>query len=211
MRRIAGLRVFLPLLLTTPLLVHTSAQQTTQPDRATAAAPAPASPGTDVVVNGSFETPGQSATFAAPADSAPATFTIKVQATDPGGLTGTDTATVKVIWQFTGFFSPVDAAPTFNVVKAGQSVPVKFSLGGDQGLGVLAGTLVTQVACPVSAVLDSVEETLPTATSSLRYDTATGQYIYVWKTDKSWGNSCRKLTLDFADGTSQYALFEFTL
>jgi uncharacterized protein len=164
----------------------------------------------DLDNNGTFETPGPSATFTAPPNSAPAAFTIKVQATDTGGLTATDSATVNVIWQFTGFFSPVDAAPTFNVVKAGQSVPVKFSLGGDQGLGILTGTLVTQVACPVSAVLDSVEETLSSSTSSLRYDAATGRYIYVWKTEKSWGNTCRKLTLNFADGTSQFALFEFT-
>jgi hypothetical protein len=28
--------------------------------------------------------------------------------TDKGGLTATDSATVKVIWNFTGFFRPVD-------------------------------------------------------------------------------------------------------
>jgi len=35
-------------------------------------------------------------------------------------------------FDFSGFFQPVDNLPTFNVVKAGQAVPVKFSLGGDR-------------------------------------------------------------------------------
>ena len=41
-------------------------------------------------------------------------------------------------YNFRGFFAPVQADPVLNVVKAGSSVPLKFSLGGDQGLKVLA-------------------------------------------------------------------------
>ena len=43
-------------------------------------------------------------------------------------------------WPFTGFFSPVDNLPTVNVAKAGSTIPVKFSLGGNRGLGILAAT-----------------------------------------------------------------------
>ena len=45
---------------------------------------------------------------------------------------------IKVHWPFTGFFSPVDNLPTLNIAKAGSTIPVKFSLGGDYGLSILA-------------------------------------------------------------------------
>ena len=32
---------------------------------------------------------------------------------------------------FSGFFQPVDNPPVFNKVKAGQAIPVKFSLQGN--------------------------------------------------------------------------------
>ena len=40
-------------------------------------------------------------------------------------------------YAFDGFFAPIDD-DAVNVLKAGQGVPVKFSLGGDQGLDILA-------------------------------------------------------------------------
>ena len=92
----------------------------------------------DLDNNGSFETPGQSVTFDAASLNAPATYTVRVQATDTGGLTAVDEATIYVIYNFAGFFQPVDNLPTFNSVKAGQSIPVKFSLSGDQGLNIFA-------------------------------------------------------------------------
>ncbi len=47
---------------------------------------------------------------------------------------------------FTGFFSPVKAAPDLNTAKAGQTVPLKFGLGGDRGLDIFAnGPTATQV------------------------------------------------------------------
>ena len=39
---------------------------------------------------------------------------------------------------FDGFFAPISNLPTVNRAKAGQSIPVKFSLGGDQGLAIFA-------------------------------------------------------------------------
>jgi len=51
----------------------------------------------DLNNDGTFETPGQSATFSAAAIDGPATRTIKVRATDPGGLTATAQATVNIL------------------------------------------------------------------------------------------------------------------
>ena len=44
--------------------------------------------------------------------------------------------------------------------------------------------------------------------STLQYDASTGQYTYVWKTDKNWRGTCRQLTLRFADGSVQMLKFQ---
>ena len=63
---------------------------------------------------------------------------------------------------FTGFFKPVDNLPTINGAKAGSAVPLKFSLGGFQGLtGLMAPARPprSRVACSTSAPLDDLEST----------------------------------------------------
>jgi hypothetical protein len=114
-------------------------------------------------------------------------------------------------YKFTGFFQPVDNLPTVNTVNAGRAVPVKFSLGGNQGLNILAAgyPLSTQIACNTLATLDQIEQTVTAGSSSLSYDTTSDQYTYVWKTDKSWAGSCRQLTVKLNDGTSHQANLEF--
>ncbi|MHB8892916.1 MAG: PxKF domain-containing protein, partial [Candidatus Limnocylindrales bacterium] len=166
----------------------------------------------DLDNNGSYETPGQSVTFSAPADSAPATLTVAVKVTDAFGTFATDTATVHVIWSFTGFFSPVDNSPALNSMKAGAAVPVKFGLGGDQGSAIFAAGYPTshRIACDTSIPLGAVEETSTAGSSSLGYDALTGRYRYTWKTDRAWAGTCRQLVLQLADGTEHIALFRFT-
>jgi len=118
-------------------------------------------------------------------------------------------ATLVLRWPFSGFFQPVDNLPTLNVVNAGSAVPVKFSLGGDRGLGILAGTpVVTSVSCSGTAPLDTIETTVAAATSGLKYDPASGQYTYVWKTVKG-STGCRQLNVKLVDGSEHVALFKF--
>jgi hypothetical protein len=116
-------------------------------------------------------------------------------------------------YNFTGFFQPVDNWPTENTLKAGAGVPIKFTLGGDMGLAILADGSPTskQVNCPSSSTVtaDAIEETT-TSNSGLTYDAVSGQYVYVWKTNRTWVNSCRVFTILFADGSSQQALFKFS-
>ena len=163
----------------------------------------------DLDDNGTFETPGQSATFSAAGLVAPDSRTIRVQVSD-GSATGTDTATVNVIWDFSGFFSPVDNPPIVNTVKAGSSVPVRFSLGGDQGLDVLAAgsPVSTAYSCEAGTPSDVLEETATTGSHGLTYDASTDSYTYVWKTVKSW-SGCRRLVVTLTDGTVHEALFQF--
>jgi predicted extracellular nuclease len=121
-------------------------------------------------------------------------------------------ATFHVIFNWTGFFSPVANPPALNTVKAGQAVPVKFSLNGDQGLNIFAAGYPqsTVIACDTSQTQDAVEETVTAGSSSLSYDPLTDTYNYIWKTDKGWAGTCRRLVVKLVDGTYHYADFNFT-
>jgi hypothetical protein len=115
-------------------------------------------------------------------------------------------------YSFAGFFQPIDNLPTLNVAKAGQAIPVKFSLNGDKGLNILAAgyPLSTKILCDASEPQDMIEETVPPGESSLSYDAATDTYVYIWKTAKGWSGTCRQLVVKFIDGTFHYANFNFT-
>ena len=115
-------------------------------------------------------------------------------------------------YNFTGFFRPVDNLPVLNVAKAGSGIPVKFSLNGNFGLNILAiGYPISgAVACSATEIGETVDETVNAAGSSLTNDSLSDQYIYVWKTQKSWASSCRILVVRLSDGTDRIAKFQFT-
>ena len=115
-----------------------------------------------------------------------------------------------MIWPFTGFFSPVDNQPVLNVAKAGSTVPVKFSLGGDRGLAIFAAGYpgAVKIACLSGFPTDPIEET-NTSNSGLTYDATTNQYKYNWKTLKSYLGSCYRLDLKLVDGSTYSANFQF--
>ena len=95
-------------------------------------------------------------------------------------------------------------------MQAGRAVPLKFSLGGDFGLGVLAGSLTSvKVTCDTQVQLNEAETASTARNSTFTYDPVTGLYQYVWKTDSTWARTCRKLTLTLEDGSAQTALFRF--
>jgi hypothetical protein len=114
-------------------------------------------------------------------------------------------------YAFTGFFSPVDNRPTVNKASPGSAVPVRFRLGGNQGLTIFAGGYPKSqvITCDGGASVDGIEQTVSANVSGLQYDAASGTYTYTWKTEKSWANTCRQLVLRFADGTYQRADFTF--
>ena len=132
-------------------------------------------------------------------------------AEDKAGNTNSASATYNVNYNFSGFFAPVDNPPICNVVKAGQAIPVKFSLHGNQGLNIFQTGYprVANSTCTGDPT-DSIETTVTAGGSSLTYDSGADQYIYVWKTDKNWAGSARRLEIVLADGTYHYARFTFT-
>ena len=114
-------------------------------------------------------------------------------------------------YSFVGFFQPVDNLPTLNLASAGSAIPVKFSLGGDQGLGIFADgyPVSSPIACDANEPGAAIEETSSAGGSSLSYDAATDQYKYVWKTSKTWKETCRMLVVNFNDGSQHFAKFRF--
>ena len=114
-------------------------------------------------------------------------------------------------YAFTGFFPPVQPPPTLNAVKAGSSVPLKFSLGGDKGLAVLAAGFPASVQfdCATHELKGDRAATKTAGKSGLSYDASSGQYSYVWKTDKAWAGTCRALVLKLTDSTWHMAAFHF--
>lgn len=139
-------------------------------------------------------------------------YALTYSVTDPSGHTDTEVRNVEVLpYNFTGFFSPIDNLPTVNEIKAGQAAPVKFSLGGNQGLNIFAAGSPSsvQIACDTNLPIDVVEETETAGSSFLTYDATSDRYKYVWKTENSWKNTCRQLTVTLRDGTVHVAIFKF--
>jgi hypothetical protein len=132
-------------------------------------------------------------------------------ASDKAGNSGSASVTYNVHYNWTGFFRPVDNPEVLNSVKAGQSIPVKFSLAGDQGLNILAAGSPTsqKITCDSSDPIDLIEETVTAGGSSLSYDASSNQYNYVWKSDKAWAGTCRQLSVKLIDGTTHVANFKF--
>lgn len=114
-------------------------------------------------------------------------------------------------YTFGGFLHPVDKGPMVNTTNAGRAIPVKFSLGGDQGMAIFAeGSPASHpIACPDQAPLDLLEATVSSSSSTLTYSPGTDVYTYVWKTDKAWAGTCQKLVITFRDRTIAEALFKF--
>jgi hypothetical protein len=152
--------------------------------------------------------------FACHATAAPgiASFVPLFTAVDNAGNSASKECTYSVIFNWNGFFQPVDNLPTLNVAKAGSAIPVKFSLSGNQGLNIFtSGYPKSQtIACDATAPVDGLELTLTAGNSSLSYDPVANQYVYVWKTDKSWAGTCRQLVVQLNDGTYHRANFKLT-
>ena len=61
----------------------------------------------------------------------------------------------------------------------------------------------------IASAIDTIEETVTAGNSSLTYDATTDRYSYIWKTDKAWVGTCRKLTIRLTDGTDHVSYFKF--
>ena len=115
------------------------------------------------------------------------------------------------LYPFTGFRPPVANLPTVNAENAGRAIPFKFSLGGDQGLGVIVPgyPTVTRVDCNSHAPMATAINSDTADNIGLTYDSASNTYTYVWKTEKQIVDTCQLFTLLLNDGSDHLAYFQF--
>jgi hypothetical protein len=115
------------------------------------------------------------------------------------------TEPVPVVQPAAGFpFSwKTPTTPGVNRVTAGGLMGIKFSLGGDRGLGVLRYGYPQSQAynCATGALQPHTRwRTRPFGTG-LTYNAASGVYTYTWQTREEWSNTCRQFTMLLSDGT----------
>jgi hypothetical protein len=128
------------------------------------------------------------------------THSFGVNATDGAQTPAFRSVGYRVVFPFNGFAAPI-VNGGWTSVKAGDGVPLKFSLGGSYGLGVLAGSSAQTVDCTSGAPLAP-----PAAASgSVSYNAPLDRYSFVWPTDKKWAGSCREISLTLSDGTTHRA------
>jgi hypothetical protein len=91
------------------------------------------------------------------------------------------------------------------VFATAKATAGELHLGGNFGLTpfVTGYPTVTVTSCPAASVARYTIALSITTTgvkaSKLNHNALTGQYTYLWVTDKSWAGSCRRLTLRFTD------------
>ena len=139
----------------------------------------------------------------------PGEHTFSVTATDLAGNLVTKSVTYVVQFTFDGFKPPVDNQPIVNIANAGRTIPVKWSLKNSAGqfvsdLNSVTSVTVEKIPC-AAASTDVIEETTELGLVALTYEA--NQFVYHWKTEKSWAGSCRRLDVALADGTIRSADF----
>ncbi len=138
--------------------------------------------------------------------------TLSATAYDVAGNSTTETRAYTVgAWTLKGFYQPVDMNGVWNVIKGGQTVPLKFEVfAGSTELtstSEIKSFTTAVIACGApSATADEVEVTT-TGGTSLRYDATSGQFIQNWQTPKGAG-ICYRATMTTQDGSSLVALFK---
>jgi hypothetical protein len=72
---------------------------------------------------------------------------VAVHAVDANGKSASLTNTYSLIYAFSVFVTPASASGSIDTAKAGDAIPLKFSLSGDQGLGVVTHATWEPASC----------------------------------------------------------------
>jgi hypothetical protein len=131
------------------------------------------------------------------------TRTFTVNAFDRAGNVAHEMHSYAVVYDFAGFASPAAPYPNATAVKAGEGVPLKFSLHGNQGSDIFAAGSPGWIPC-------GAPDGSSRADGSLSYNASADRYTFLATTAKSWVGSCRDLVMTLRDGTTQRARFNFT-
>jgi hypothetical protein len=123
------------------------------------------------------------------------------------------------VYNFSSFSAPVDNPPTWNVVKAGQTIPLKWRITDASGRGVTSISSwkleSRPIACPSGSSVpqDLIPATAESSAGSSGLQNLGGGYWQInWKTPKSYSDPaqrCRELILTLYDGSAEKAFFKF--
>ena len=132
--------------------------------------------------------------------------TVTCTATDVAGNLASASVTYQVIYNFVGFMGRVTNPPAVNNASAGNTIPISFSLAGNQGLNIFASGSPSsrQVNCSDGSPIGA-----SSAAVSAGFIFSGGQYTYYWSTNSAWTGTCRQLSFSFVDGTTRTLSFQF--
>jgi X-Pro dipeptidyl-peptidase len=138
--------------------------------------------------------------------------TVTCTATDAAGNVATETFTVAVLFDWSGFLSTYKDPPVLNAAHSNGIQTFWFRLGGDFGLGVLAGQPQSrQVDCATLAPIGPYQAATTPNWDTFGYQAYTNRYYYPWKTTRAYANTCREFSISFTDGTTRSAFLQFVL
>jgi hypothetical protein len=139
-----------------------------------------------------------------------ATRTVGASATDHVGHEASAECAYRVIFDFGGFYKPVDNWPAINELRAGDVIPLTFSLDGDQGLDVIAPGYPQSDGIDCSAPPELTTGSPTSAARDLMFRRGNGgRYSYFWASDAGWAGTCRQVVVKLVDGTFHRANVSF--
>lgn len=112
----------------------------------------------------------------------------------------------------TGFSPPVANPPALNTKPAGETVPLRFNIGGDRGPDPLASNSPAsqQIDCSTHQPLQfAITTPTESADGRLLYNARQQRYQYNWETLEEWAGTCRRVIITLDDGTQLGANFRF--
>ena len=112
----------------------------------------------------------------------------------------------------TGFASPVANKPAVNVKPAGETIPLRFNIGGNRGPDPLASNSPASqpIDCTTQAPPQFAVTTPADRDGNLTYIGAQQRYLFNWATPADWAGTCRQLIITLDDGKQLRANFRFT-
>ena len=111
-----------------------------------------------------------------------------------------------------GFTTPVATSPAVNVKPAGETIPLRFDIGGDRGRDPLASNSPSsqQIDCTTLKPLQFAITTPAAQEGVLSYNRTTQRYHFNWGTPTEWAGTCRRVIVTLDDGKQLTASFRFT-